>query len=309
MKKEGSGYWKWIFAIVFLLVLGFISLITAGILSLFFVPDVAYMGTGNVALIEIKGPIIIEGDGGIFGEQFSASSVIVPLIEEASKNENIKAILLDINSGGGSPVGSDEIASAIKDSNKTTVALIRGAGASGAYWIASATDHIIANRMSLTGSIGVIGSYLEFGEFLDDYNISYQRFVSGKHKDIASPFKEPTSEERDLFQGFIDRMHVFFISDVAENRNMSYEDVEKIATGLFYIGAEAYELGLVDELGSRNEAVKYLEAELNETVEMVSYKRQKSFFESLSLVFNDPSYLIGRGIGDSMFESDSLVRT
>ena len=89
------------------------------------------------------------------------------------ENKDIKAIVLEINSPGGSAVASDEIASAVKKSNKPTVAVIREAGASGGYWIASSTDHIIANRMSITGSIGVISSYLEFSGLIEKYWVGW----------------------------------------------------------------------------------------------------------------------------------------
>ena len=115
--------------------------------------------SGNVALIPLEGPI--GGSGGSFGSSSISSKEIVSFIEDADKNSEVKVLLLKIDSPGGSAVASDEIAVAVKKAKKPVVALIGEAGASGAYWIASATDHIIANRMSITGSIGVISSYLD----------------------------------------------------------------------------------------------------------------------------------------------------
>ena len=111
---------------------------------------------GNVALITIEGVITTDGGASTIGETTISSSQITEFLADAEANKDIKAIVLEINSPGGSAVASDEIASAVKKSNKPTVAVIREAGASGGYWIASSTDHIIANRMSITGSIGVI---------------------------------------------------------------------------------------------------------------------------------------------------------
>ncbi|MBI3883795.1 MAG: signal peptide peptidase SppA [Sphingobacteriales bacterium] len=168
-------------------------------------------------------------------------------------------MLFEINSPGGSAVASEEIANAVKKANKTTVAWIREIGTSGAYWVASSSGHIVANRVSITGSIGVIASYLEFPGLLEHYNITYQRLVSGKYKDIGSPFKEMTPEEKAIFQQNLDTIRDYFVSEVAKNREMSKKDVDKIANGVFYLGAQAKELGLIDELGGKDEAINYIE--------------------------------------------------
>ena len=160
-KKDGRG--KWTFIILFLIALSVVSFIVAGIIGAFAMSStIQYTGQGNVAVIAVKGMITVDQLPGFAMDYTAASTEIVSLIEEASENPRIEAIILDINSQGGSPVGSDEIAQAVKKTNKTTVSVIRELGASGAYWIASASDHVIANRMSITGSIGVVGSYLEF---------------------------------------------------------------------------------------------------------------------------------------------------
>ena len=148
---------KWGFIIVFLIILGLISFIMAGILSLFVDNDFDSV-SGNVALIPIKG-VISNGEGGLMGDVVS-SDEIINFLEKAESNPSVQAIILEINSPGGTPVASVEIADKVKEINKTTVAWIRDAGASGAYWIASATDHIVANQMSVTGSVGVIASHI-----------------------------------------------------------------------------------------------------------------------------------------------------
>jgi len=198
-------------------------------------------------------------------------------------------------------VASDEIAIEIKKVNKTTVAWIREIGTSGAYWIASSTDHIIANRMSITGSIGVIASYLGFAGFIEEHNVSYERLVSGKFKDLGIPFKELTPEEKLLFQKSLDEIHDYFIEEVAKNRNLKKKDVEKIATGQFYLGIEAKKLGLVDELGSRDEVINYVENQIGEDVDLVRYKRQKGLLAALSKTMNEKFFFIGKGIGSSFF--------
>ncbi len=238
------------------------------------------IGTGNVAAIDIAGPITVLSSG--YGSGGTTSTEVLSLIDEVKANPEIKAVLFRINSPGGSPVASDEIGQAIKSLDIPTVALIQEVGASGGYWVASATDHIIANRMSITGSIGVIGSYLEFSGLLERYNVTYQRFVSAAYKDFGSPFRNITDEERELFQQQIDLIHSFFVDEVAQNRNMSRERVEAIADGLFMTGYQAYEAGLVDELGNTPEAVAYLERQLNTSVEIVNYEVERSIYDLLT---------------------------
>ena len=156
--------------------------------------------TGNVAVIPIKGVIMIDSEDSLFATSVASSTDIVKLIEKAESDPSIEAIVFDINSPGGAPVASAEIARAIAEAEKPTVAVIREVGASGAYWAASAADHIIANEVSITGSIGVLASYLEYGDLLAEYNVSYTRFVSGEHKDMGSPYREMTNEEEEIYQ-------------------------------------------------------------------------------------------------------------
>ena len=157
---------------------------------------------GNVAYIPVWGTITVGGQSSFLAQEEATSEKLVKFIEDADEDPLIKAIVLDINSPGGSAVASDEIASAIKRAEKPTVAIVREVGASGGYWVASSTDHIIANRMSIVGSIGVISSYLEFARLLENYNITYQRLVAGKYKDMGTPFKELTEEEESILQIF-----------------------------------------------------------------------------------------------------------
>ena len=276
VKEEKPPLWRRIsigriVSIFLTLIIIFILISFLGMFSLLIIGPIP---TGNIAVIPISGTITA-GTGG-YGSGTSATKV-VKWIEDAEENEGIKAILLDINSGGGTAVGSDEIAQAVAKAEKPTVAVIREVGASGAYWVASSADIIYANRMALTGSIGVIGSYLEIDKLLDDYNITYRRLVAGKHKDMGSPFKEMTYEEELLMQDALNSIHNYFIQAVAENRELDVEEVKKIATGRFMIGAEAKELGLVDELGSRQDAIEYIEKELNITADLAEYRMTASF--------------------------------
>ncbi|MEK6822266.1 MAG: S49 family peptidase, partial [Nanoarchaeota archaeon] len=190
----------------------------------------------------------------------------------------------------------------IKKANKTTVAVIRETGASGAYWVASATDHIFASRLSLTGSIGVLASYVDFSGFLKDHNITYQRLVAGKYKDAGSPLKPLEPEERVLFQKLLDRTRDEFIDAVATNRKLPRADVEELATGFVYLGIEAQQLGLVDEIGGIEEAFAYIEKLKGIKASPAEFSRPPTFFEALSGAFAGQSFFVGKGIGTALLE-------
>lgn len=247
----------------------------------FTLTDTAAKGTGNVAIIPITGVITTQSGSGLFAEAAADSYDIIMLIDEAERNPAIKAIVFEINSPGGSPVATDEISQRIKKTKKPTVAIIREVGASGAYWISTSTDHIIANRMSIVGSIGVYGSYLEFSGLLNRYNVTYVRMVSGEYKDMGSPLKELEDKEREVLQKQLDILYQYFVLEIANNRNMTVEEVEKIANGLFYLGSQAKDLKLIDELGGQDEVSAYLNSTHNITAEYVYYQKQESFLDMI----------------------------
>ncbi len=264
--------------------------------------------TGNVAVISIKGTIMSDDNQGLITSKVASATRIIREIEQANKDKKTKAIVLEINSGGGSPVASDEIARAIKKSNKTTIAWIREAGASGAYWIASATDHIIAHPLSITGSIGVIGSYLDFSGLLNKYNITYQRLVAGKYKDAGTPFKELTPEEKKILEEKINIIYDAFIREIAKNRNMSYEKVKEEANGMFMLGEEAYKKGFIDELGSKEEVKKYLEKKLNMSIKFYYFKKELSLTDLLATISEKHGYAIGEGIGSKITSKEVISK-
>ncbi|HLC65357.1 MAG TPA: signal peptide peptidase SppA [Candidatus Nanoarchaeia archaeon] len=285
-----------IVAVVIIIGAAFIGMLV----SLFDSPNPGLLGKSNVALIKIEGPILTGKES--FFEPVASSSEIMGFIEEASEDSGIDAIILEINSPGGSAVASDEIVSSISKVKKPKISFIREVGASGAYWVAASTDYIIANRLSITGSVGVISSYLEFAGLLRDYNVTYRRLVAGKYKDIGDPFRELTNPEEAILQQQLDEVHSIFLSDVAEKRRLTQAQTAEISTGLFFIGAKAKELGLVDELGGKEEAVAYLENKFNASVNIIEYKKEPSFAELFTGLLGKNSFLIGKGIGSSMVQ-------
>lgn len=254
------------------------SLFVALVLSLGIGSEMNMLG-GNVAVIPINGVIS--------SEKNPWSSTVEPMqvrewIRDAENDPSIKAIVFEINSPGGSAVASDEIGTAIKQTTKPTVAWIREVGASGGYWIASNADHIVANRMSITGSVGVTASYIDFAGTLERYNASYEQLTGGEYKELGTPFKELTPDERKILQSKIDRIHEYFLEEVQTNRNLTNTTMKEIRTGEFFLGIEAYELGLVDELGSFPQVDSYLNATIGEEPIYTHYEKPRSFLADLA---------------------------
>lgn len=224
----------------------------------------------RVALVRIEGPIL-------------ESKSIVEEIRGYVKDRSIKAIVLRINSGGGGVAPSQEIYSEVKRavSTKQVVVSMGSVAASGAYYIASPATKIIANPGTITGSIGVIMEIPNLKEFLDKLGIKTEVIKSGKHKDIASVFRGIGKEERDILQGLMNDVHEQFISDVAESRKLPIESVRKIADARVFSGKQAVDVGLVDELGDLQHAIKVAAnlAGIEGEPEVISKKKKSLFME------------------------------
>ncbi|MBI4095527.1 MAG: signal peptide peptidase SppA [DPANN group archaeon] len=271
---------------------------------------------GGIAYIAIKfsqdnvlAPAIavVSINGGI---DSGTSAGVTKILKKAGKDKEIKAVILEINSPGGTVVASKEIASAVKELDKPVVAWIREEGASGAYWIASASDKIVADPGSITGSIGVTGSYLEFSKLFDKYGVTYNSLTSGKYKDTGSQYKNLSDSDRSYLLGLINALKVQFVQAVAENRNLSFDYVNNLATGQVFLGTDAQNYKLVDVLGGRSEAQKTAEklAGLRDS-RLVEYGQQQSLFGSLSSTTETLAYWAGRGIGDSIKpQADSDIK-
>jgi len=233
--------------------------------------------SGNVAIIPISGEIVTDD----FGFGVVRSDTVISLLEQADSDPNVKVIVLKINSPGGTVVATDEISEKLGSISKPKIAWIREIGTSGAYWIASFSDVIIANPSSITGSIGVSSSYLEFSETFEKYGVDYIRLISAPEKDIGSPFREPTSGELSKFKKDLEGIHEQFIDVVANNRGLSRNVVED-TRGSFFLGREAYEMGFVDKLGNKP-VVEEVAKELGNltVVEFVEYEHEINFLETL----------------------------
>jgi protease-4 len=230
----------------------FIAVLLFAIVSAVMLGSIYAGETGNIALIPIKGEITTEDS--MFADTAS-SSTIVSNIEDADANPEIQAILFEIDSPGGTIIATREIAAAVKATTKPTVCWLREVAASGAYWIASNCDKIVADPYTITGSIGVSGSYLELSGFFEKYGVGYVRVVGGEQKDIGTPYREPTDTEKAILQKMVDEIHVVFIEEVKTNRNLTDDQMTELQKAGVFLGKDAKEMGLIDVLGSKKEAV------------------------------------------------------
>lgn len=228
----------------------------------------------NVAGIELHGdlvPYIYESqteEGTTAISDQTASQDIVSAIEQADSDDDIKAIILEIDSMGGTPVAAEEVANALKRTNKPTVVLIRESGLSSAYWAATGADRIFASENSDIGSIGITISYLDYSKANQKDGITYNQLSSGKFKDAGASDKPLTAEEKALFMRDIKILKDNFVKNVADNRKISIEEVEKMADGSSILGEMALEKGLIDEIGDLNSVLSYLNNKIGEPAQI-----------------------------------------
>lgn len=274
--------------------------------SLYVFTEDGYSPGSEIVVIPVEGMLTLKGSGSLFSSSTSGEA-LVEKIEAANEDASVKGIVLEINSPGGTVMGSKVVVDALKKVDKPVVAVITESGTSGAYWVASQADSIVADELSIVGSIGVLGSYLEFGGLLEDYNVSYQRLVTGEYKDISSPYRELSAEEEALVMERLQGIHDYFVADVAQGRGMEVEEVAALANGLFYLGQDSVENGLVDFIGNKEYAIALAKEMAGITNGDVSeYEEEESFFEQMTkdyLAYS--SFYIGKGIGAMLFSVES----
>ena len=233
--------------------LPFLLLIIAGIIG-------AVSGAKpKIALIHVEGVITAGRGGGLpLGSREAGSEYLIKQLEQARKDENVKGIILRINSPGGSAAGSQEIYDEIlrvRKAKKPVYVSMGDVAASGGYHIAAAANKIYANTATATGSIGVIFETTEFSQLAKRLGIESNVVKSGKFKDMGSPFRPLTPAERQIVQNMINDIFDQFLDAVSTGRNIPKAKVREMATGQVYTGRQAKQLKLVDELGGLQETV------------------------------------------------------
>ena len=238
--NEGYPRWKRVF---WMLMAG-LALFMVGKAVL---PELLVVGQDGVAIVRVEGPIL-------------DSSQTVAELQTFAEDPLVKAIVVRIDSPGGGVAPSQEIYNAVKrvrkEQNKTVVASMGTVAASGGYYIAVATDRILANPGTLTGSIGVIMQMANFQELLEKIGVKSVVVKTGRFKDLGSPFRPMGEEERELLESVMNDTLSQFIEAVADGRSMDAADVEQLADGRVFTGRQAKSVLLIDEIGDLHDAVK-----------------------------------------------------
>jgi protease-4 len=224
---------------------------------------VQHGGANKIAILDIEGVIADQPTGDFFNQVGYNHQAFLKQLEHAFQDTTIKGILLRVNSPGGGVVESDEIYHKIihlkEEHPKPIVTYMANMAASGGYYISAPTDQIYANRSTLTGSIGVIMSAYNVQELAENWGVKQETFKSGAHKDIMSSMREMTNEERRIIQSIVDESYDNFLDVIVTGRKdkgMTMEKLIPLADGRIFTGNQAKELGLIDEIGFMDDAIK-----------------------------------------------------
>lgn len=234
----------------------------------------------NIAIIPINGMIINKNMGFLDG---TMSETVLTMLNDAQNDETIQAIILQIDSPGGTVLDSEKIAKKITEvkEHKKVYALLESLAASGGYYIASQTDKIFAYKETLTGSIGVIMEIPNASKLMDTIGVDMISIHAGKNKTMGSPFSELSDESRGIFQSLVDESYEGFVKRVAEGRNIDISEVRKIADGRIYSGSQALKLGLLDSENGLSGLQEELKKEGLEDANLIKFSLPRSPFEEI----------------------------
>ncbi|WP_280587994.1 signal peptide peptidase SppA [Halorubrum sp. Boch-26] len=258
----------------------------------------------NAAKVTVSGPIRrdtgrpspLSGPGGTTADD------VVEQIEAADEDEDAEALVVELNTPGGEVLPSDDIRRAAADFDGPTVAYATDTCASGGYWIASGCDELWARDASLVGSIGVVGSRPNAAGLADKLGISYEQFTAGEFKDAGVPLREIEEDEREYLQGIIDGYYDQFVETVSEGRDMDPEAVRETEARV-YLGSDAAEIGLVDELGTEDDVEDRLEELIDAEPEVREFTPDRGLAERLGIGAERVAFAAGSGVA-SVFASE-----
>jgi protease-4 len=244
----GAFFGFGIIALVFLIFIAVLLLYKGGLA----------FGGKKVAVITIDGPITVKGEEPtLFDKGRPGSADYARVIEELNKRDDVGALVVVINSPGGSVVASREIYDALKAFKKPKVAYLYEIATSGGYYVACGTDYIVAHPDTLTGSIGVVALFPSFKGLFDKLGINVTVVKSGRYKDIGSSFRDMDPKEYELLKGVVDEIFEEFKSVVLSARKGKVaDDVYEVFDARILTGRQAKRYGLVDELGTEQDAIK-----------------------------------------------------
>ena len=275
-RSVSESLWRFVkITFVSLLILSFVPSVITGLKTSF---DDAVSTKSHVGLISVQGMI-------------SDASVYTKQIEAFRKSDDVKGLILRINSPGGYS-GSSEVVyrELLKFSKaKPVVAVIENVGASGAYYIAAAAHTIIASPMALVGSIGAVMELANIQRLLERFDVSVKYVQAGKFKTTGSMVKELTPEELAYLQRLSDDLYIHFMQDIAVARELKPEEHTQWADGQIFTGHQALKLGLIDALGSMSDGIDALKklAKVDGEIKMVHIKRQSGLMKMVLGDYDD----------------------
>ena len=223
----------------------------------------------NVANIKLQGKLYVTSKE-ISSDETDAidSESVVKEIDKAKNDGNIKAVVLTVNSVGGSMAGGEQIMTALKSLGKPSVALVEDVGVSASYYASTGADTIFASKFSDVVDIGITASYVENSKKDINEGLTYVPLYTGKYKDMFNPDKPMTDEEKSIVMKHIQSAHDDFVAGVAENRNMGIDKVKEFAIGLTMTAHDALKNGFIDQIGTMNDVKEYLGKKINKKVEV-----------------------------------------
>lgn len=224
--------------------------------------------THKIAIFDVEGTILDTGEQTsiLSGVSTYNHRSFLDKLDMAAKDKNIKGVILRINSPGGGVLESAEVYDKIlevKAAGKPVYVSMGSMAASGGYYISASADKIFASNETLTGSLGVIMQGYNYEKLAEKYGVQFETIKSGPYKDIMSPTREMTAEERKILQTMVDNMYNEFVRVISDGRGMSDKEVRKLADGRIYDGRQAKQLKLVDEIGRLDDVVASMKKDLN----------------------------------------------
>ena len=256
----------------------------------------------GVGIVRVEGPIELSAPSGPFGLPAGAES-IVKRLDALAKDSSIKAVVIRINSPGGTVAATQEIYEKIMKLRKKNIPVVASMGdvaASGGYYVAAACNHIVANYGTVTGSIGVIAYSPNLRRLFDKFGIQMNVIKSGKYKDILAAHRDMTSEERALLQEMIDSSYGKFVKDIAAGRNMSESDILKIADGRVMSGSTALQNKLIDQTGTFEDAIM-------KARELAALDEDSPVYEESTSPFNEIFGQLNRFLGNRSIPGSEML--
>jgi protease-4 len=247
-------------------------------------------GRAKIAIIDVTGEITGEPSRRAFGlvEEESTVARVEAELTAAADDDAVKAVILRVNSPGGGVTASDDINTQLqrfkRDTKKPVIAALGDTAASGGYYVACAADRIVANPTTVTGSIGVILLSLDIEGLMAKIGVKNETYKAGAHKDILSPLRAATPEERRIVQDVLDHMHARFIDVVKAGRpRLDTQHLAEITDGRIFDAPQAQRLGLVDDIGSVHDAIALAKqtAGLSEA-KVIRYRRRGETAETIA---------------------------